>query len=165
MPTKVNPHALADWAIETGRLPLNGRAAFLVAFRTNPSAATADVLSKAAVRDAERPCPIFEGSGPREPDRGPQPALALINPPKLAPAGGWKRGGRIPLVSRALSRLLGFEVNEKTLVGYLNGTNQPPAEVLLGLAEVLDVEITDCWTAETIAANYVGPRGFAISNN
>jgi hypothetical protein len=54
-----NPHALADWGIWTGRLPLDGREDFLVKFSADPVSATAGLLTKHAQREPERPCPLF----------------------------------------------------------------------------------------------------------
>ena len=59
MSYKINPHALADWAIATGRLPLNGRHPWMMAFSFNPVRATGALLVTPAARDDDRPCPLF----------------------------------------------------------------------------------------------------------
>jgi hypothetical protein len=56
---KVNPHALADYGIATGRLPLDGRQAFLVRFAADPVTRTGELLLTPPIRDADRPCPLF----------------------------------------------------------------------------------------------------------
>src|SRR4051794_21115057 len=56
-----NPHALADWGIWTGRLPLNGRTVFLDKFSADPVSTSAGLLTKHAQREPERPCPLFSG--------------------------------------------------------------------------------------------------------
>jgi hypothetical protein len=56
---KVNPHALADYGIATGRLPLDGRQAFLVRFAADPVTRTGELLLTPPTRDADRPCPLF----------------------------------------------------------------------------------------------------------
>jgi hypothetical protein len=92
---------------------------------------------------------------------GLQPAKAMINryadttylPDNLT--------GRIPEAAELLTDRLGFEVKPRTLQAYLDGHNVPPAEIRLGLAELLNRDPAVCWTPELLAATYVGPRGFA----
>lgn len=67
---KINPHALADWAIATGRLPLDGRAAFLDAFAADPLVEVGRVLARAPTRDVDRPCPLGAPATPRRKEAG-----------------------------------------------------------------------------------------------
>ncbi len=66
----------------------------------------------------------------------------------------------LSLAARYLSADTGREVKPQTLRAWLDGYNTPPAEIKIGLAEVLCVAPADCWTADVLAATYCGPRGF-----
>lgn len=91
---------------------------------------------------------------------GTQPAKGIINRNSkhdFMPRDG--RAGRIVRTARLLGEVLGREVKAGTLQAWLDGRNLPPAEVKIGLAQLLGVEIERCWTPEVLAATYVGPRG------
>ena len=66
----------------------------------------------------------------------------------------------LSLAARYLSADTGREVKPQTLRAWIDGYNMPPAEIKLGLAEILGVEPEDCWTPAVLAATYAGPRGF-----
>jgi hypothetical protein len=95
---------------------------------------------------------------------GLQPAKSIINRNAAATyLRDTAANGRIPEAAELLTDRLGFEVKPRTLQAYLDGHNVPPAEIRLGLAELLDRDPAQCWTADVLAATYVGPRGFGSS--
>jgi hypothetical protein len=92
---------------------------------------------------------------------GLQPAKALINRHAASTyLPDTAATGRIPEAAELLSERLGVAVVPRTLQSYLDGQAVPPAEIRLGLAEVLDRAPEECWTSAVLAATYVGPRGF-----
>lgn len=74
-------------------------------------------------------------------------------------SSGGRPGTGVPALAARLSELVGWEVRPRTLRAWLDGYAIPPAEVKLGVAQVLGVPVEKCWTPEVLAATYSGPRG------
>jgi hypothetical protein len=96
---------------------------------------------------------------------GRQPAKAMINRYAATTYLPDNSTGRIPEAAAMLTERLGFEVKPRTLQAYLDGHNVPPAEIRLGLAELLNRDPAECWTPDVLAATYVGPRGFGANSS
>lgn len=166
---RMNPHELADFGIQIGAVPLNGRQAVLDDFAADPLG-TINRIDCATRRGREnlREMPRGRRTATRW---GPQPCKYLRGV-ALVPNGDGRviahpddgRGiagypSPIPGVCEQLSELVGFKVTPKRLRAWIDGCTLPPAEVKLGLARVLGKLPRQCWSHAVMEATYSGPRG------
>ena len=161
---RMNPHQLADYAIQVGAVPLDGRQAILDEFATDPVHTVSWVEWVDHPREPMRPLPRDNQAATtwgNQPCKRGRPSMLVPNSGGYPEAGYGVSGypSPLPAVCEQLSALVGFEVSPRRLRAWIDGCSVPPAEIKLGLAQVLGMEPEECWTQAVMEATYSGPRG------